>query len=109
MEFKSAIMEAFKELIVPEFDGIKAEIRELRSAQEQLTKRLDEQKRHLADPNRRIDEVKIAMNKWNDRINTRLDRQHEAILKRQDQEELIKFSRNLDIRLKKLEEKVAGV
>ena len=118
MEIKSAILEAFKELIVPELDGMKTEIRELKTSQEHMSKRLDDQNGHLVDISRRIDQVRSELNERIDKLrdtidgrihdtNERLDRLYEVIVRREEHEELRQSFHDLDRRVQRLEEKVA--
>ena len=58
MEIKATIIEALKELIIPELDGMKSDFRELKSVQEVTNKRLDDLNGHISDLNRRIDQVR---------------------------------------------------
>ncbi|MDZ7262720.1 MAG: hypothetical protein ONB05_11525, partial [candidate division KSB1 bacterium] len=117
MDIKTAIVEAIKELVLPELDGMKADIQELKSIQEMTNKRLDDLNGHFLDLSRRIDQVRTelnerlnqertelgeridamnarldtlreAFNKRIDAIHERLDRLYEVIVRREEHEEL---------------------
>ena len=79
MDLKSAITETFKEILVPEFDKIKADIQELKSVQNVMNKRIDDMNGHLLDLSRRVDQVRTELNERIDATNNRIDATNERI------------------------------
>ena len=80
MEIKAAVIEALKELIVPELTGMKSDIQELKSVQHVMNKRLDDHNQHLIELSRRID----ATNDRIDATNNRIDKINADMIERFD-------------------------
>lgn len=113
MDIKTAIIEAFKELIVPEMDVIKRDIQELKAIQQMTNKRIDDLNGHLVDLSRRVDQVRTELNERIDALsgrldvtNERMDRLYDVVVRREEHEELKKSLHGFNRRLKRLEEKV---
>ena len=127
MDIKTAIIEAFKELIVPEMDVIKRDIQELKSVHQMTNKRIDDLNGHFQDLSRRIDDVRKEVEEvrkelseridnLNDSLSTRIDvtneridRLYDVVVRREEHEELRKNLHAFNRRLKRLEEKVGVV
>lgn len=134
MDIKSAIIEAMKELVVPEMDEIKSSIKEIKSIQQMTNKRIDDLNGYFLDLSRRIDQhsneiqqvrnevnqVKTELSERMDRLNDslisridvtndRIDRLYDVVVRREEHEELKKHIHAFGRRLKRLEEKVGVV
>ena len=96
MDTKSIIQSVFKELILPEFDVLKAEIREVKAVQAVTNKRLDDMNAQLIEQSRRIDQINIRIDQTNERINSL----YEVIVRREEHEKA-------DVRITNLEHDVA--
>ncbi|AEH44222.1 paREP15, putative coiled-coil protein [Thermodesulfatator indicus DSM 15286] len=73
MDIKEAVRSVFKEYMLPELEGIKQEQREIKTAIELISRRLDDVNIHLADQSRRIDEVRTELSARIDETNKRID------------------------------------
>ncbi|AEH45571.1 paREP15, putative coiled-coil protein [Thermodesulfatator indicus DSM 15286] len=79
MDIKEAVRSVFKEFMLPELEGIKQEQREIRTAIELISRRLDDVNIHLADQSRRIDEVRSELSARIDETNKRIDETNKRI------------------------------
>ncbi len=127
MNIKDAVMAALKELIVPDLDKIREGNSEINVRLDLTNKRLDDINLHLADQSRRIDETNKRIDGTNqridsvreeltqridsvredlggkiDKINVRMDRLYEVIVRRDEY-------RQLDRRVVSLEEDVGDL
>lgn len=91
MEIKETIINALKELILPELENLKKDATETRVSLQGISKRLDDINIHLADQSRRIDAVREELgnriDETNNRIdetNKRIDRLYEVIVRREE-------------------------
>jgi chromosome segregation ATPase len=95
MDIAAAIKNAFKDMIVPELDKIKADVSEIKAVQAVTNKRIDDISIHIADLSRRIDETNNRIEDLKDRIedkisetNDRLNRLYEVIVRRDEHKTL---------------------
>jgi chromosome segregation ATPase len=120
MEIKAAIVEAIKELVVPEMDEIKSDLQELKAVQQMTNKRIDDLNGHLVDLSRRVDQVRTEFNERIDSLNhslstridvtnDRIDRLYDVVVRREEHEGLRKNLHAFNRRLKRLEEKVGVI
>jgi len=120
MEIKAAIVEAIKELVVPEMDEIKSDLQELKAVQQITNKRIDDLNGHFLDLNRRVDQIRGELNERIDSLNNslstridvtneRIDRLYDVVVRREEHEQLKKHIHAFGRRLKRLEEKVGVI
>jgi chromosome segregation ATPase len=80
MDVKKEIVNALKEMVVPELTKIKEDVNSVKGVLELTNKRLDDINLHLADQSRRIDETNRRIDETNDRLN----RLYEVIVRRDE-------------------------
>jgi len=113
MEIKAAVLEALKELIVPELDELKSDVRELKAIQQVTNKRIDDLNGHSLDHSRGLDQVRNEINQVRNEVdqlrselteridnlnnslgaridvtNERIDRLYDVIVRREEHEDL---------------------
>jgi predicted nucleic acid-binding Zn-ribbon protein len=91
MEVKKEIVNALKEIVVPELTKIKEDVNNVKGVLELTNKRLDDINLHLADQSRRIDETNKKIDSTReelgqriDETNDRLNRLYEVIVRRDE-------------------------
>jgi chromosome segregation ATPase len=121
MDIAAAIKNAFREMIVPELDKIKADVSEIKAVQEVTNKRIDDISIHIADLSRRIDENNKRIDETNNRIdelkdriedkisetNDRLNRLYEVIVRRDEHKTLELKVIELERDVKEIKSKIA--
>jgi chromosome segregation ATPase len=127
MDIKTAVLEALKELIVPDLDELKSDVRGLKAIQQVTNKRIDDLNGHSLDHSRSLDQVRNEIdqlrtelteridslnNSLSTRIdvtNERFDRLYDVIVRREEHEDLKRNLLDFGRRLERLEEKVAVI
>lgn len=134
MDIKTAVLEALKELIVPDLDELKSDVRELKAVQQVTNKRIDDLNGHSLDHSRGLDQVRNEINQVRNEIdqlrteltermdslnnslstridvtNERIDRLYDVIVRREEHEDLKRNLLDFGRRLERLEEKVAVI
>ena len=128
MEIAAAIKNAFKDMIVPELDKIKADVSEIKAVLgvtnqriDDTNKRIDDISIHIADLSRRIDENNKRIDDTNNKIdemkdrievkisetNDRLNRLYEVIVRRDEHKTLELKVIELERDVKEIKSKIA--
>jgi len=84
MEWQAALRAAIQEGVLPEFDKLRLENAEIRSTLQLANRRLDDMQLQLVDRSRRLDKTP-----------KRIDRRHEAIIRRDEYIGLERWVREL--------------
>ncbi|MFH0926538.1 MAG: hypothetical protein V1872_13070 [bacterium] len=127
MDIKESIRAGLKELILPELGKIREESSQIKITLEftnkrldDINKRLDDVNQHLIDQSRRIDDTNKRIDNTNDRIdelrvelrgemlkmNTRIDRLYEVIVRRDEHNKLEQQVRHLQEEVAEIKEKL---
>lgn len=102
MEILEAVRAAIKELVLPELDGMKAQLTEVRARLEAQGEAIRTLNAHLLDQSRRIDVLGERVDALSDRIdvlrsdlsqrldvtNQRIDRLYEVVVRRDEHDQL---------------------
>jgi chromosome segregation ATPase len=79
MEVKKEIVNALKEIVVPELTKIKEDVNNVKGVLELTNKRLDDINLHLADQSRRIDETNKKIDSTREELGQRIDETNRRI------------------------------
>ena len=122
MEIKEALRSLLQEMILPELDLMKTEQIRITERLNSVDKRLEDINLHLVDQSRRIDDTNKRIDDMNRRIdsvrdelvamigetNKRIDRLYEVVVRRDEQETLVREVQELKFRVDNLERKLAA-
>lgn len=109
MDIKQAVIEALKELIVPDMEEIKSELKVLSARQEEMSKRLDDLHGQIIYTNQRIDVLSDSLNERIDETNRRIDRLYEVIVRREEHDKLERRIEVLERDIVEIKEKVMAM
>jgi tetrahydromethanopterin S-methyltransferase subunit G len=96
MDIRDAIRSLFQEMIIPEFEHMKAEQQRIEERLNSVDKRLEDINIHLVDQSRRIDET-----------NSRIDRLYEVVVRRDEHARLESRLEDLSLRVERLERQLS--
>ncbi len=122
MDMKESLRSLLKEIILPEFQGLKTQQVKLEERLNSIDKRLADINAHIVDQSRRIDEINKRIDDTNKRIdsvrdelfavlsetNKRLDRLYEIVVRREEHSELVMKVLGIERRLADLERRLAA-
>ena len=81
---KNIVKSAIKEMILPEFDALKAEVRGNHDALVITNKRLDDMNARMVEMSRRIDKLNEKIDKVNSDLNSKIDKINSDLVARID-------------------------
>lgn len=115
MDIKEAMRSLFQEMIIPEFEHMKAEQGKISERLNSVDTRLNDINAHIIDQSRRIDETNKRIDSIRDELvtiigetNKRIDSLYEVIVRRDEHVGLERKLENIEERVGDLERRLAA-